>query len=621
MPWRHPGSCVNDLVPKIGFNPEDVKKLGEFVVKLRNIPMGVLVILGLSRAWWNHRCDPVIREGNNVDGSEVQAEAHGLSCVIQERILNNTTLPDAPRIVIPTPRATRAKSSYQKRHARRSYRADSGFRNNTTSLDASRTAIPDRAPEQLEVTLRAKRFWPELKPPESKKPLLPWGFQLKVLIEIDLLEGAREQIELRKGGMLVVKLCNHHKRSIPDLTLEALVLNQVAVDAPLNGNDYEIDGGNDHSHDGCHPSTITVLSIEKIFPSFFLFIFLSIFSLTPYNEVDVENHEEPEQASSVPNDTSDRIEREIASPAPKRSAVCQAMVDQLPTHVDLFCVEGLNDDQLMDRVNVLHCQKMIHEGELVARFWGLLRQYEDLRTSNRTIATSLANDKEKSKGRKKLVRCQEKTIGKLTTEAQSELEIMTSDVKDLKKSLAERESELLGLKDEILTSRSIGPSSFNFLSIFFQGFQTCQVSVEALEPEKLPIASSSKVSESAPEEVSSNVIGYHQDDVCVLVASTTSNARTNTMNTSGFDQCRNFHRGNCTYGARCKFVHGIHDARPIPLPTDKASSTPSGTTVRYPPSTNNKVLHASKASGNHTLQKAQGLCILVTVAVMEVALL
>ncbi|GKE22983.1 hypothetical protein Tco_1434495 [Tanacetum coccineum] len=71
----------------------------------------------------------------------------------------------------------------------------------------------------------------------------------------------------------------------------------------------------------------------------------------------------------------------------------------------------------------------------------------------------------------------------------SELEIMTSDVKDLKKSLAERESELLGLKDEILTSRSIGQSSFNLLSIFFQGFQTCQVSVEALEPEKLPIAS------------------------------------------------------------------------------------------------------------------------------------
>ncbi|GKF11008.1 hypothetical protein Tco_0048934, partial [Tanacetum coccineum] len=107
---------------------------------------------------------------------------------------------------------------------------------------------------------------------------------------------------------------------------------EVANDAPMNRNDYEIDGGNDHSHDGGHPSTITVLSIEKIFPSFFLFIFLSIFSLTPYNEVDVENHEEPG----------------FHIISKERSVVCQAMVDQLPTHVDLFCVEGLNDDQLMD---------------------------------------------------------------------------------------------------------------------------------------------------------------------------------------------------------------------------------------------------------------------------------
>ncbi|GKF85514.1 hypothetical protein Tco_0253341, partial [Tanacetum coccineum] len=48
------------------------------------------------------------------EGSEVQAEAHGLSCVIQERIPNNTTLPDAPRIVIPTPIATRGYSSRRK---------------------------------------------------------------------------------------------------------------------------------------------------------------------------------------------------------------------------------------------------------------------------------------------------------------------------------------------------------------------------------------------------------------------------------------------------------------------------------------------------------------------------
>ncbi|GKE44791.1 hypothetical protein Tco_1472075, partial [Tanacetum coccineum] len=87
-------------------------------------------------------------------GSEVQAEAHGLSCVIQERIPNNTTLPDAPRIVIPTPRATRVIGIY----AFLCMLEWEGSENNSRLL------------------FRAKSFWPELKPPESKKPLLSWGF-------------------------------------------------------------------------------------------------------------------------------------------------------------------------------------------------------------------------------------------------------------------------------------------------------------------------------------------------------------------------------------------------------------------------------------------------------------
>ncbi|GJX71447.1 hypothetical protein Tco_0308618, partial [Tanacetum coccineum] len=359
-------------------------------------------------------------------GSEVQAEAHGLSCVIQERIPNNTTLPDAPRIVIPTPIATRAKSSYRKRHARRSYRADSGFGASmifcacwsgraprfkrrltylatlfkkgyrTTPLHSMLLELLYRTVPQNNSRLlfRAKRFWPELKPPESEKPLLPWGFQLKALIKIDLLEEDQasesrtldnDDLDMNDrggnvGGQAMPPPQEIHTGFDPQGSSADDLGNQVADDAPMNGNDYEIDGGNDHSHDGGHPSTITVLSIEKIFPSFFLFIFLSIFSLTPYNEVDVENHEEPEQASSVPNDTSDRIEREIASPAPS------------PYYLPYPFEEG-------ERSNA-------------AMYLGRSRRSIMIQT----IATSLANDKEKSKGRKKLVRCQEKTIGKLTTE-------------------------------------------------------------------------------------------------------------------------------------------------------------------------------------------------------------
>ncbi|GJX16159.1 hypothetical protein Tco_0216991 [Tanacetum coccineum] len=64
---------------------------------------------------------------------------------------------------------TSAKSSYRKRPARRSYRADSGFGNNTTSLDASRTAIPDRAPEQLEVTLSGEKVLARVEATRKRK--------------------------------------------------------------------------------------------------------------------------------------------------------------------------------------------------------------------------------------------------------------------------------------------------------------------------------------------------------------------------------------------------------------------------------------------------------------------
>ncbi|GJS39164.1 WRKY family transcription factor [Tanacetum coccineum] len=50
----------------------------------------------------------------------------------------------------------------------------------------------------------------------------------------------------------------------------------------------------------------------------------------------------------------------------------------------------------------------------------------------------------------------------------------------------------------------------------------------------------------------------------VLVASTTPPDKATTMSTSGLDVCRNFQRGSCSYGTRCKFVHGENDLRPCP---------------------------------------------------------
>ncbi|GKD75113.1 Toll/interleukin-1 receptor domain-containing protein [Tanacetum coccineum] len=76
----------------------------------------------------------------------------------------------------------------------------------------------------------------------------------------------------------------------------------------------------------------------------------------------------------------------------------------------------------------------------------------------------------------------------------------------------------------------------------------------------------------------------------VLVASTSNANKMRTMSTSGLDVCRNFQRGSCTYGARCKFVHGANDLRPRPsnvsAPQSRAATVPPN--AHTTPSHNNE---------------------------------
>ncbi|GJY45788.1 hypothetical protein Tco_0434851 [Tanacetum coccineum] len=90
MSSRHSNSAINDLKPPAGsFNMDDVRRLSTYVVKLRDMPEGVLVLFGLSRFWKSWTYDPVLRgtDGNVMGiydffclpewtGVEVQKEPH-----------------------------------------------------------------------------------------------------------------------------------------------------------------------------------------------------------------------------------------------------------------------------------------------------------------------------------------------------------------------------------------------------------------------------------------------------------------------------------------------------------------------------------------------------------------
>ncbi|PWA61520.1 hypothetical protein CTI12_AA364210 [Artemisia annua] len=60
----------------------------------------------------------------------------------------------------------------------------------------------------------------------------------------------------------------------------------------------------------------------------------------------------------------------------------------------------------------------------------------------------------------------------------------------------------------------------------------------------------------------------------VLVATTTNNPKSSSNTTSGGELCRNFQRGSCTYGPRCKFIHWSNDARSM----SKNNGQPLGST-------------------------------------------
>nr|GEV21353.1 hypothetical protein [Tanacetum cinerariifolium] len=72
--WKHPDAAIDDLIHVAGsFNMADVHRLSAHVVKLRDMPEGVLVLSGLSRGWKICICDPVFQD---VDGNGTKEEPH-----------------------------------------------------------------------------------------------------------------------------------------------------------------------------------------------------------------------------------------------------------------------------------------------------------------------------------------------------------------------------------------------------------------------------------------------------------------------------------------------------------------------------------------------------------------
>ncbi|GJT16098.1 putative reverse transcriptase domain-containing protein, partial [Tanacetum coccineum] len=96
MSWRHPDSAIDDPKPPVGsYNREDVRRLSVHVVKLRDMPEGVLVLSGLSRVWKSQTCDPVLRGANgNGVGEVMEAPFFSVPPAAADTLIPDPTLKD-----------------------------------------------------------------------------------------------------------------------------------------------------------------------------------------------------------------------------------------------------------------------------------------------------------------------------------------------------------------------------------------------------------------------------------------------------------------------------------------------------------------------------------------------
>ncbi|GJS49608.1 hypothetical protein Tco_0599729 [Tanacetum coccineum] len=95
---RHPDAAIDDPRPATGsFNMADMRCLSAHVVKLRDMPEGVLVLSGLGRVWKSRICDPVLR------GADRNEEPHLDVRPTLQRLPFYCTPPATADAVIPEP--------------------------------------------------------------------------------------------------------------------------------------------------------------------------------------------------------------------------------------------------------------------------------------------------------------------------------------------------------------------------------------------------------------------------------------------------------------------------------------------------------------------------------------
>ncbi|GJR20067.1 hypothetical protein Tco_0968594 [Tanacetum coccineum] len=322
---RHPNAAIDDPRPTVGsFSIADVHRLSAHVIKLRDMPEGVLVLSGLNHVWKSYvfmgihdfLCLP------EWTSAEVQEEPHLDVRLTLQRLSFYCTPPTAADAVIPNPTledlAIGTPSSKILAKAEASQKRKASTSGATSSHIAKRTSDDDDACVKISlVTLRSAAVIPS---------------------------------SGNQGG-----------------TSGIMVDDAAAPSAGVS-----------RPRSSSRPaSSFRDVSGDAIHTNFFPFSAGPYYAT--YHEDGVAGNCEfaREEWDAPYRPTSKVLTKEVF----KNPAICKTIFDQFPITGEIVRVESLSDDQLTAKMSVLHCMMMSHGGELLAHYRGLNQSHHE---SNRS---------------------------------------------------------------------------------------------------------------------------------------------------------------------------------------------------------------------------------------------
>ncbi|GJW23441.1 hypothetical protein Tco_0034063 [Tanacetum coccineum] len=427
MSWRHPRSAIDDPRPAVGsFNIVDVRRLSAHVVKLR-----VLVLSGLRRVWKSRTFMGTHDFLCLLDwtGAEVQREPHhDIKPTLQRLPFYCTPLAAADASISdPTPKDLAASNPSAKVVAK----AEASQKRNVSTFGAALSHVAKRTRSAMAHS--------------SGSIIGPNIFADDSGAESDDDDDACFEIPLVNLIYFAVVIPSSWNQGGGSTALAAEgpstrdsrgkgVMTDAAVASPVGAIRPRPSFGLAFS--------FRDISRYVIHRDFFPFSPSPYYATYPEGGVAGNCEFTREEWDAPHQPTLSILTKEVF----KDPSICKTVVDQFPTPREMVRIEALSSDQLTTKMSVLYCLMMLHGGELLAWYCGLLQSYHEyvagLNDKLSSSDAAFARSKSKGNERKKKI----KSLTKSLDNMHAEVARLFADSNRATVLEAEKDEEILRLK-------------------------------------------------------------------------------------------------------------------------------------------------------------------------------